>query len=172
MGKLVKRSDKKAFYGVPDESGSGVIYTRMTCFTEISTSRNPVEYSRQYVDEPMQRTDVVGYSPSLSLSFDDCTNDPVLEDIVSIINEEKLGTDAQREVIQVDFARPTGDGFEAVKRTFSVIADSEGSGTEAYTYSCNLKAVSTCVKGVATISTPENGDSENVETVTFAETEE
>lgn len=169
MGNLIKRSDKKAFYGVPGEAGAAV-FTRMRYFTEISISKNPVEYSRQYVDEAMERTDVVGYSPSMSFGFDDYTEDPVLVDIVSIINEEKLGTDAQRDIVMVDFTKKSGEGYEAIKRTFAVIADAEGDGTEAYTYSGNLKVVSSIVKGIATIATPaEGGNSDNVETITFTE---
>lgn len=171
MAELIKRSDKKTFYGVPE--GDSVTYTRMKYFTDMSTSKNPKEYSRQYVDEPMERTDVVGYSPSISFAFDDYTDNAVLQDIVSIIDEEKLGTDAQREIVQVDFARPAeGGGYAAVKRTFSVIADSEGDGTEAYTYSGNLRVVGESVKGTATIATPASGTPDTVETITFTANEE
>ena len=169
MEKMIKRSDKKAFYGVPSESGA--TYTRMKHFTEISINKNPKEYARQYVDESQERTDVVGYSPAMSYSFDDFSGDTVLEDIVKITNEETLGTDAQREIIQVDFARPLDSGgYAAVKRTFAVIADSEGSGTENYTYSGTFKCVSSKIHGKAVIKTPANGDSETVETIEFTET--
>ncbi len=168
MPELVKRSDKKAFYGVP--SNEGVVYTRMKYFTEMSTSKNPKEYSRQYLDEDMERTDVVGYSPSMSFNFDEHTDDPVLSDIVDIIDNELLGTDAHREIIMVDFSKLSEGGYEAVKRKFAVIADSEGDGTDAYTYSGNMKAVGEIVKGVAKIDTPENGDPSSVETITFTET--
>ena len=164
---LVKRSDKKAFYGVP--SGEGVEFTRMKYFTEMSTSKNPKEYSRQYLDEDMERTDVVGYSPSMSFNFDEHTEDKVLSDIVDIIDNELLGTDGHREIVMVDFSRLSGDGYEAVKRKFAVIADSEGNGTDAYTYSGNMKAVSELVRGIAKIATPENGDPSTVETITFEE---
>ena len=168
--KMVKRSDKKAFYGIPGENET--VFSRMKHFTELSISKNPKEYSRKYVDEDQERTDVVGYSPSMSYSFDDFAGDPVLEDIVAITNNETLGTDAQREIIQVDFSKPVADGkYEAVKRTFSVIANNEGSGTDNYTYSGTFKCVGSKVHGTATIATPQGGNSENVETVTFAEGE-
>lgn len=165
---MINRSDKKAFYGVPSDGGEAV-FTRMRYFTELSTSKNPKEYSRQYVDEKTERADVVGYSPSMSYSFDDTENDAVLEDIVSITNGEKLGIEAHREIIQVDFTKPSGDGFEAVKRKFAVIADSEGDSTDAYTYGGTFKAVGDKVFGVATIATPDGGDAESVETITFTE---
>lgn len=169
MEKLVKRSDKKAFYGIPSADGEAT-FTRMRYFTEMSTSKNPKEYSRQYTDEDTERTDVVGYSPSMSFSFDEYAGDKVLSDIVTIINDEKLGTDAQREIILVDFTKESGDGYEAVKRTFAVIADSEGDGAEAYTYSGNLKSVSEITKGIAKIATPDNGTPKTIETITFTET--
>lgn len=166
---MIKRSDKKTFYGIPGEGAAA--FTRMRHFSELSTSKNPGEYSRQYVDEPTERTDVVRYSPSISFNFDEYAGDAVLEDIVEIINKEKLGTDAQREIILVDFSKPSGDGFEAVKRTFSVIADSEGGSMDAYTYGGTFKAVGESVYGIATIATPEGGDADSVETITFAEGE-
>ena len=166
---LIKRSDKKAFYGVPTDGGT--TFTRMRYFTEFSTSKNPGEYARQYVDEPTERTDVVSYSPSMSFNFDEYHGDKVLEDIVEVINREMLGTDAQRDIVLVDFTKPTGGGYEAIKRTFAIIADSEGGSMDAYTYGGTFKAVGTSVFGVATIATPDGGDSETVETITFVEGE-
>ena len=43
--KLVKRSDKIAFMNVGTSEAPD--YQRMRKFTEISTSKNPVEYSRR-----------------------------------------------------------------------------------------------------------------------------
>lgn len=167
---MIKRSDKKAFYGIPGEGGAS--FTRMRYFSELSTSKNPGEYSRQYVDEPTQRTDVVSYSPSMSFNFDEYHGDKVLEDIVEVINKEKLGTDARREIVLVDFSKPSADGgFEAIKRTFAIIADSEGGSMDAYTYGGTFKAVGTSVYGVAKIATPASGDVETVETITFTEGE-
>ena len=165
---LVKRADKKAFWGVPGEGSP--TFTRMRGFTDFSGSKNPKEYSRQYVDESFEQTDVTGYSPSWSFGFDEYTNDPVLEDVVDIIDNEKVGNDAIREIVFVNFSKPVAaGGFEAVKRSFAVIADGEGGSTDAYTYSGNLKVKSSSVAGVATIETPAKGDSETVETVTFTE---
>ena len=56
------------------------LFTRMKGFTELSGSKNPTEYSRQYVDEIFESTDVTGYSPSWSFAFDDYTEDAVLEE--------------------------------------------------------------------------------------------
>jgi len=103
----------------------------------------------------------------MSYTFDDYTGDTVLEDIVKITNNEYLGTAAQREIIQVDFSKEVDGGYEAVKRTFSVIADSEGDSTDAYTYSGTFKSVGDKVMGVAKIETPVDGDKDTVETITF-----
>ena len=113
---LVKRADKKAFWGIPASGGSGTpTFTRMKGFTELSGSKNPTEYSRQYVDEIFESTDVTGYSPSLVFCVLMITRrDAVLEDIVEILDNEKTGTDAQRELVFVDFTRTgTGGGFKA-----------------------------------------------------------
>ena len=70
--KLVQRSQRVAFMDVG--AGGSAEYTRMTGFTALTNGKNPKEYSRQYVDENTERSDVVGYSPSIEYSFDRHTN--------------------------------------------------------------------------------------------------
>lgn len=159
MGKLIKRSDKLAFFGV--ESENGVVYHRMTGFTEISISKNPKEYTRQYVDEDFEQSDVVGFSPQISFAFDCYSDNLVHKDIVSITDNELLGQDAVREIIIVD--KSNGDeteGYYAIKREFSVIPDTEGNEHDAYTYSGTFK-----VKGDKIIGKAVSDD--DFETVTF-----
>lgn len=150
MAEVVKRSDKVAFFGVAD--GNSVTYHRMKGFTDISISKNPKEYARQYVDEEFERTDVVGYATSMSYGFDQHTGDAVHEDIASIHDGELLGSDAVRSIIVVDFTKAGNDdaSFVARKRDFSVIPDSEGNSMDAYTYSGTLKTAGDTVVGLAT----------------------
>ena len=86
MSKLVKRSDKIAFMNTGTEEEP--VWTRMTKFTEISTSKNPTEYSRTYVDEEGETTDVTGYSEEKSYAFDQYTENPVHEKIAKITDDE------------------------------------------------------------------------------------
>lgn len=72
--KLVGRHKRVAFM---DVAGDGKTYTRMTGFTSLSDGKNSAEYSRQYVDEASERSDVVGYAPSMDYEFDLYTNDAV-----------------------------------------------------------------------------------------------
>lgn len=165
---LKGRDTKKAFYGIPAEGGSGTpTYTRMKYFTDFSISKNPTEYSRRYIDEKTERSDVVGYAPSISYSFDEYSDDAVLSDIVSISDGELVGSDTHREIVLVDFSKKVEGGYFAIKRTFAVIPDSEGDSTDAYTYSGSLKAVGEITKGVAAISDPADGTSETVNAITF-----
>lgn len=97
--KLVQRSKKVAFYKVDDK------YERMTGFTSMSKSSNPKEYSRQYVDEDGEVTDVTGYSPSIDYAFDQYENNAVHDDIVAITEDELMGSDAVREIVIVDFTK-------------------------------------------------------------------
>ena len=152
-GKLVQRADKVAYYGVPGASGGAVTYHRMKGFTDISTSKNPKEYSRQYVDEYFEETDVTGYSPSISYGFDQYVGDPVHADLVKISDDELLGQDAVRSIVMVDMSAELTDGkYAAIKRDFSVIPDSEGDSMDAYTYSGNMKVKGGKVAGQATIT--------------------
>lgn len=143
---VVKRHDKVAFYGVPTEEGE-FIFHRMKGFTSLSTSKNAKEYSRQYVDEAFEQTDVVGYTPSIAFSFDQSKDNAVHNDIVNIYNSEKVGADAVRSIIIVDLS---GEAPTAICREFAVVAESEGDSTDAYTYSGTFKAKGDTVSGTAT----------------------
>lgn len=151
---LIKRSDKVAFLGCKGKSGSTETFNRMRGFTSFSQSKNPTEYSRRYVDEDFDQTDVTGYTPSYAFGFDQYKGDPVHEEIVDILDNEKLGTDAVRNVVVVDFSQPASepaDGFVAVKRSYSIIGDTEGDSTDAYTYSGNLRVKGERILGTATV---------------------
>ncbi len=128
-----KRCDKVAFMGVDGK------YYRMTNFTEIATSKNPKEYTRQYVDEEFERDSVVGYSPSISYSFDYDNENPVHKLLKEIIDNELVGEEAVVEIIMADIENPNGTN-NAVSRRWSVIPDSEGQSLDAYTYSGSFKA--------------------------------
>ena len=141
--KLVGRHLRVAFMNT-DATGSSPKFERMTNFTTMTNGKNPKEYSRQYVDEIAERADVVGYAPAIEYSFDRYTNNPVHEKIATIHDGEKLGDDAHVEVVVVDFFKKSdnGDKCYATKRTYAVIPDSDGDGTDALVYSGSLKSVS------------------------------
>jgi len=118
---LVLRADRKMFYGVKG-STSEVTYTRMKGFTSLTESKNPIEYTRHYVDEPFETTDVTGMSSSYDFNFDMLDPNAVLTDMAKIIDGEELGTDAVRSFVSVDFNKPISGSqgaFEAVKRDYA-----------------------------------------------------
>jgi len=148
--KLVKRSDKIAFMNVGTSEAPE--FQRMRKFTEISTSKNAKEYSRQYVDEEGEDNDVVGYAEEKSYAFDQYTDNPVHEKIATITDDELTGDDATVEVLVVDKSKSTDNGYEARLRKYAVIPDSDGDSNEAYTYSGSFKAKGSFEKVTATIS--------------------
>ena len=160
---IVQRHKILSFYGVTTTTTSGgtttttTTYYRMKYFTGLSQAKNPQEYSRKYVDEATQRTDVTGFAPEISYGFDKHRNDPVLTDIVKITNEELYGDDAVREIINVD--TETGEAF---KRDYTVSPGTEGDDANIYKYSDSFKARGEQVKGAAT-------SSDDWATVTFTE---
>ncbi len=155
---FVKRSDKVAYYNTNANS-----FERMTGFTDISVSKNPKEYTRQYVDQDFEQSDVVGFSPSISFSFDQEKGNNVHDDIVSICDNELMGEDAIREILIADFTNgDASTGFCAVKRTFAVIVSSEGNSGESYKYSGTFKVKGEKIFGKVT-------SEDNFKTVTFTE---
>lgn len=147
---LVKRSRKVAFMDVSTTSIAN--FLRMTKFTEISKSKNPTEYSRSYVDEDGEVTDVTGYSEEISYNFDLHVGNLVHEKLVDITDNEKTGADALVRILQVDFTKPKGTGYEARLRTYSVVPDAEGDSTDAYTYSGAFRKNSNMTIGTATMN--------------------
>lgn len=142
--KLVQRADKVAFMKVNDK------FIRMKGFTSLSTSKNPKEYTRQYVDELFETTDVVGISTSIDFNFDQFVGDPVHDELARLIDEELIGTEAIVEIMVVDFTKKSKTGFEARKRKYSVIPNTEGGSLDAYTYEGTFRVNSGTEKGTAT----------------------
>lgn len=149
-GKLVTRNRKVAFMNVSTTAIAN--FLRMTKFTEISKSKNPTEYSRTYVDEDGEVTDVTGFSEEISYAFDLHTGNLVHEKLVDITDNEKTGDNALVQILQVDFTKPVGDGYEARLRTYSVVPDTEGDSTDAYTYSGSFKKNGNMTIGVAVMN--------------------
>ena len=154
---LIKRSGRVAFYGVPD--GDGVIYHRMTHFTDMSISKNPKEYKRKYVDEDNERSDITGYSTAIAYNFDYCDGDPVHDDMVRIANHELTADDAAREIVVVDIFKSADN---AEKREYAVMPDKEGDSTDVYTFGGSFKS-----RGVKVFGTASSAD--GWQTVTFTE---
>lgn len=149
--KLIGRSKRLSFMSASGASGSSQTFTRMTGFTSLSEGKEPVEYSRQYVDEDTERTDVVGYATSVDYEFDRYTNDLVTKRLAEIADNEILGTEAQVDIVTVDlFTEAEGGACEARKRTYSVIPDTSGDGTDALIYSGSFKAASEITFGTCT----------------------
>ena len=154
---IVKRSKVLPFYAVNDGE-----FVRMTGFTKASVNRSPIEYSRQYIDEEFKRNDVVGYDTAMSFSFDLFEDNSVHSDIANIAEHELVGGDAIREIVSVDLSSEDENGScKAVKRSYSVMVENEGDGTDAYTYSGSFKASGEKVFGRAT-------SDDNWQTCTFA----
>ena len=150
MQKLVKRNGKVAYMDVSTTTIAN--FLRMTKFTEISKSKNATEYSRTYVDEDGEVTDVTGYSEEISYAFDLYKGNLVHQRLVNITDNELTGNDALVKILQVDFSKPVGRGYEARLRTYSVVPDTEGDSTDAYTYSGAFRKNSGFTIGVATIT--------------------
>lgn len=156
--KLVLRSKKVAYM----ETSTGV-YTRMTGFTSMPKSTNPQEYTRKYVDNDFETTDVVGMSTSIDYAFDQYEGNAVHDLLVEIADEEKLGDDAVVSIVVVDFTDPgESNDYTAVKRSFATIPEGDGDGTDAYVYTGTFRVRGERIKGTAT-------SSDNWATCTFVE---
>ena len=168
MSKIVLRPKRRMFMGVKLSDSESVTYTRLKGFTTLTENKNPTEYTRKYVDEYFEETDIVGVSTSFDFTFDMIDDDEALSDIAAIIDGEMLGEDAVRSFVSVDFNKPaSGGGYEAVERKMSIVGSTIGDGSEALTYSGAFRVKTEKIIGTATIATPEGATDETVKTITF-----
>ena len=83
---LVARSDMRSYLlvdGAYCEIGDG--------FTDFTENKNPREYSRQYIHESSERTDLIGFAPSVTYAFDVYDADAVQETLLEIMLSEAVG---------------------------------------------------------------------------------
>lgn len=116
-------------------------------FTSLPVSMNPKEYTRKYVNYRTEKSDVIGYAPSIAYSCDVITNEPVVAEIVEITDGEYLGTDTHRDIVTVNCWEEEDGECRAVKRTYAIIPDGKGEGTDAMIYTGTMKAVSDRIAG-------------------------
>lgn len=141
---LVLRSEMVAYMEYESK------YYRMRGFTDLVSSKEPEEYERKYVDEKSSRTATTGISASIEFTLDRYRDNPVHEKIKEVFDKEIIGDDATVNIIVVDFTQQKDDNAYAIKRNFTIVPDTEGDGTDAYTYSGTLKANGAIVEGYAT----------------------
>ena len=151
--KIYNRADIVNFMEIMEEDTPKLI--RMQGFTEGGKSANSTTYDRRYIDERTERSDVTGYSPEIAYSFDRIQDNPIHDKICEITDDELVGE--QVTIVTVNFNKKssTGSAYEARKRVYSVIPDTDGDNTDAYTYSGTFHAAGDIIKGTATVS--ENG---------------
>ena len=146
--KLYNRADKVNFMGLTNDAEE---FLRMTGFTDSGKSSNASTYERRSVDEKSSRKDVTGYSTEIAYGFDRYTNNKIHEKIAEIHDLEKVGETAP--IVTVDFNNKNTDGsYEAKKRIYSILPDSDGDGTDAYQYSGTFGANGDIITGRATVT--------------------
>lgn len=154
---LVMRYQWESYMGIPPAGGTGdptfsLIGEGFTSFPE---KKNPQEYTRKYINYKTEKTDVIGYSPSIEYSADCISDDPVVQEIVKIHDGELVGSDTHRDVVSVNLWEPgtSENTYKAYKRTYAIIPDKKGDGTNALIYTGTFKAVSDIVEGTFNTST-------------------
>ena len=116
-------------------------------FTSFPEAKNPKEYTRKYVSDKTERTDVIGYAPSIEYSADMMSADPVVKEIAKIHDNELVGAATHRKITMVNRWEESVDSCPAFQRVFAIIPNSKGEGTDALVYSGVMKAVGDQVAG-------------------------
>ena len=137
--KIYNRADIVNFMKIDDT------FKRMQGFTDGGKSLNSSTYNRKYIDEKTERSTVNGYSTEIAYAFDRIVGNEIHEKIASIHDDEKVGEIV--EILTVNVVTK-----EARLRTYSVVPDTDGDSTDAYTYSGSFHADGDITKGKATVS--------------------
>ena len=158
MSKLIMRYQWAAYLGCLSASGNTVTETFNLIgegFTSFPEKKNPKEYSRKYVNYKTEKTDVIGYAPSIDYSCDCISDDPAVQEIIKIHEGELVGSDTHRSIISVNLWEEDDGVCPATKRTYAIIPDAKGDGTDALVYTGTMKAVSDIIEGTFNTTTKE-----------------
>ncbi|MBQ2544725.1 MAG: hypothetical protein II557_00410 [Clostridia bacterium] len=145
---IVKRADRQHYMNI-GSAANPVWYQIGEGFTEFAESKNAVSYQRRYIHEVTKRTDVTGYAPVIDYEFEVYTENPVIDRLRRIADEELVGEDAKVDVMTVDlFDEGALPGcYRAYRRQYSVIPDESGKGTDALVYTGTMKGVGDVAAG-------------------------
>ncbi len=141
---LITRSEMRSYMecdGVLCEIGEG--------FTDLTENKNPKEYARQYIHESTERTDLVGFAPSITYAFDVYDADMVQKKLLDLTTGEAVGEDAVVSVVTAFlFKKGSAEGrVPAMRRSYTVCPAKLGSGTDTLICSGTLKACGDAVSG-------------------------
>ncbi|MCI8548881.1 MAG: hypothetical protein HFJ38_08395, partial [Bacilli bacterium] len=89
------------------------------------------------------------YATEIAYAFDRMYKNAVHNVIADVHDKEIVGFTVP--ILTVNFNEPIGDGYKAKYRVWSVVPDSDGDSTDAYTYSGKFKANGSIIEGIATI---------------------
>ncbi len=151
---IVKRADRQHYLNT-GERNSPVWTLIGEGFTEFTETKNAISYQRRYIHESTKRTDVTGYAPVIDYELEVYSGNAAIEKIRLITDRELTGDDAKVDVICVDLfdQTETSGVYNAVFRTYSVIPDECGEGTDALCYTGTMKAVGDIQTGKFVLST-------------------
>ena len=151
---IIKRADRQHYIntGTPSQPVWTLIGEGFTSFTE---SKNAVSYQRRYIHEITKRTDVTGYAPVIDYEFEVYSGNSAIEKIRTITDRELVGEEARVEILCVDLfdETETSGVYNAIRRSYSVIPDECGEGTDALVYTGTMKAVGDIQTGTFVKST-------------------
>lgn len=144
---LLMRYQWESYLGVKGSEGAETFELIGEGFTSFPESKGAKEYTRKYICDSTERSDVIGYAPSRAYSCDAIDDNPVCAEIMKITDNEAVGEAAQRSVIAVNTWEEADGACVAYKRTYAIVPDTKGDGTDTLIYSGTMKAVSNLIKG-------------------------
>lgn len=163
MKDLVMRHEKVAFMQLDNVLGGK--FSRIKGLTEFAKSKEIQELTIKYVDEKSERNMTTSMSENIAYNFHYWTENDVQKELISIADDEVIGSGAIRTIVTVDFTQEKGEnGYPAIKRDYSIVPDAEGAETDVYSYSGTMKSAGEIVKGYAS-------SEDDFKTITFTESE-
>ena len=161
MKDLVMRHEKVAFMQLNNVLDGK--FSRIKGLTEFAKSKEIQELTIKYVDEKSERNMTTSMSENIAYNFHYWTENDVQKELISIADDEVIGSGAIRTIVTVDFTQEKEiNGYPAIKRDYSIVPDAEGAETDVYSYSGTMKSAGEIVKGYAS-------SEDDFKTITFTE---
>ena len=126
MNHLLMRNAYLAFMNIEEDEDLPGRYSLVgEGFKKLSQVKEPTEYTRRFVNESTDTTDIIKYNAEIAYEIDVFSGDPCVQRIVNITDEERRGKKARTDIITLFTEDIVAPPFvcKATKRKYTIIPD-------------------------------------------------
>jgi hypothetical protein len=120
MSTKITRNLLRQYYGI----GATPTYHLCTPFTKLNEENSPEKDDSAFINDVNGSPTIVGYKNAFGFEAQVHEGDPVVDDLILIAREQKVGSDCEKYVVDVDMNKPTeGVSGSYYARKFAVAVE-------------------------------------------------